>query len=209
MNTMEENVRPLVRIVDDDAAIRDSLSQLVLASMDVRVACFASGEGFMGEFDVDDPGCIVTDACMTGISGLELVRRLKELAPELPVLIVTAYADVPMAIEAMDLGVFGFVEKPFRADEILDRLREAIAYDHDERVRSENRERTRAALEKLTAREREVLDHLVEGDAMKEIATSLGVSPQAIARHRSRIHAKFEVDSDVELVRKVLDANLG
>lgn len=201
-----ESAGVVVRIVDDDAAIRDSLERLIRSLLDVDVECFDSGEAFLEHGNLDSPGCVVADALMPGLPGLELARELGRIRPTLPVVVLTAHADVPMMIEMLELKVFAFYEKPFQTDEFLGRISDAIETNRADRERDAVRQRLRSAIESLTEREREVLDHLVEGAAVKEIAATFGVSPQSVARHRSRVLRKFSVQSDVELVRLVLEA---
>src|SRR5437763_9047622 len=148
---------PTVFIVDDDAAVRNSL-RLLVKSVGLTAAVFASAQEFLGSYDPQQPGCLALDVRMPGMSGLELQQQLNLRGAVIPVIFMTGHGDIPMAVEAMQHGAFDFLQKPFRDQDLLDRIQRAIAKDIEQRQSLGEHERIKAHLESLTAREREVLD---------------------------------------------------
>jgi FixJ family two-component response regulator len=192
--------QPTVFVIDDDKAVREGIVDLVRA-MDLQVQAFARAEEFLEANTVGQPGCLVLDVRMPGMSGLSLQRRLAEQDIRIPIIIITGHGDVPMAVEAMKDGAIDFIEKPFREQVLWDSITRALE-------RAERRRCQRAAAEAfeekatlLTDREREVMEFLVGGKADKEIAQKLGISTRAIAFHRVHIFEKLAVESTVELAR--------
>jgi two-component system response regulator FixJ len=190
----------LVHIVDDDDAVRDSLGLLV-RSVGLQTRLYASAEEFLASFDRRLPGCLVSDVRMPGLSGLELQVRLKLLGAEIPIIFITGHGDVPMAVAALKDGAIDFVQKPFRDQDLLDRIQQALRADGDRRRVRELAERARAHAAKLTPREREVMEHVIRGHANKTIAATLGVSQRTVELHRARVMHKMGVRSLAELVR--------
>jgi len=194
-----------VYIVDDHDGIRESMSKLV-ATVGLRSATFASGQAFLDEVDRDCVGCMVTDVRMPMMSGLELLERLRQTGHDLPVVVVTGYADVPMAVSAMKLGAVEFLEKPARPQVLLDHIQRAIsAHVAISRRRNEIRDIERRQ-SRLTPRESEVVDLVVDGMTSREIANRLGVSPKTVHVHRSEAMSKLEAGSVADLVRLIVTA---
>lgn len=190
----------VVHIVDDDAAVRDSIA-FSLGTADLDTRTFESAIALLEALPGIEPGCIITDVRMPEMSGIELVRRLKQLHAPHPVIMITGHADVPLAIEAMKAGVVDFLEKPFEDDALLDAVRRAL----DLRAESERQDASLVAvhrrLDTLSTREREVLDGLVAGRANKVIAYDLGISPRTVEVYRANVMTKMEARSLSELVR--------
>ncbi len=194
---------PVVFIIDDDDAARESLCWLI-GSVRLKVAAFASAADFLAAYRVGQPGCLVTDVRMPGLSGLDLQAELKRRGIDLPVIVVTGHGDVPMAVRAMKAGAFDFVEKPFNDQALLDRVQKAVessvAAGRDRAQRSD----IQARLDQLTPRERQVLDMVVAGESNKGIAHRLGISEKTVEVHRAHVMAKLQARSLPELTRLVM-----
>lgn len=193
----------IVHIIDDDDAVRDSLAFL-LTSSGIRAETHASATVFLDRFAEVSIGCIVTDIRMPDISGIDLLRQVKERNPGLPVIVITGHGDVPLAVEAMKLGAADFLEKPFDDDALLAAIRTAL--DH-ERQRDEQGTRIaefRSRLDSLSAREREVLEGLVAGHPNKIIAYDLGISPRTVEVYRANVMTKMKASTLSDLVRMAL-----
>ncbi|MEJ8848555.1 response regulator transcription factor [Variovorax rhizosphaerae] len=189
-----------VFVVDDDEAVRDSVKELV-ASVGLRAETFASAEAFLAAHDPTRAGCLVLDVRMARISGLGLQARLREMKAPIPIVFVTAHADVPMVVEAMRGGAVGFVTKPYREQELLDNINEAIAKDAAARSDSSRHGQFARALELLTERENEVMQLAMQGLPSKVIAQRLDISHRTVELHRSRVLEKFGLGSTAELIR--------
>lgn len=198
------DIEPTVYVVDDDEAVRKTL-RLLLQSVHIAVKTYGSAGEFLDEFDPTTPGCIVLDVRMPGMSGMELQEKLIADGVKTPVIIVTGHGDVPMAVKAVQRGALDFIEKPFREQQLLDRIKQALQKDAQIRHGEEKTVRLRQRLESLTPREREVLDLVVSGKNTKQIAALFGVSVQAVAAHRERLMRKMDVESVAELVAKMLE----
>ncbi len=196
-----------VYIVDDDEPIRDSLS-LQLSSAGFMVRSFGSAQGFLDAAPALAPGCLVSDVRMPDMDGLELLRRLTERAMPFTVVVMTGYADVPVAVRAMKAGAVDFVEKPFSEEAILGSI--ALAQDRLTRSREEGEvaEAARARLALLTERERQVLEGLAAGLPNKSVAYDLGISPRTVEVHRARIMEKMQASNLSHLVRLALAAGI-
>ncbi len=194
---------PTVFIVDDDEAIRGYLCTLI-ESVDLPSKPFASGKEFLDDYEPGWSGCLLLDVRMPVMSGLELQKELAERSINLPIIILTAHGDVPVAVQAMKCGAIDFFEKPFNNDLLLDRVQIAVAEatqanaDHAERARFEIQLRT------LTQREREVLDLVAAGKINKEIAYLLQISTKTVEYHRARLMEKIQANSLVELIKLVM-----
>lgn len=193
-----------VFVVDDDAAMRESLRFLV-ESVGLDVETFERAEDFLARYDPELPGCLILDVRMPEVSGLELQERLAEYGSGLPIIMVTGYGDVPMAVRAMRNGAVDFIEKPFSDQHLIDRVQEAIARDRLRRTERKGRESVARRVSTLSAREREVLDLVVTGKANKVIAHELGLSPKTVEVHRARLMKKLNVSSVAELVQLSLE----
>ncbi|MEN6424448.1 MAG: response regulator transcription factor [Phycisphaerales bacterium] len=195
-----EKDNPVVFVVDDDEAICESL-RLLIGDIGLEVRTFTSAHEFLEKYEASRPGCLVLDVRMSGMSGLELQSRLRDLGVYIPTIIITGHADVPMAVEAMKAGAMDFIEKPFRDQVLLDGIQKAI--DLDVRIRRQHKERqdVQARIQLLTQREKEVMDRLIAGKSNKTIAFDLGISQKTVDFHRANILEKAGVSSVVELVR--------
>jgi len=195
-----ENAAPVVFVVDDDEAICRSLA-LLIEDIGLKAETFISAQHFLSAYDPAQPGCLVLDVRMSGMSGLELQSRLNELGLHIPTIIMTGHGDVPMAVEAMKAGALDFVEKPFRDQVMLDSIQKAIACDRQTREREKQHKDFRSRLELLTQREQQIMDLLIAGKANKVIAFELGISQKTVDFHRSNVLGKLGVNSVVDLVR--------
>jgi two-component system response regulator FixJ len=192
-----------VFVVDDDDAVRDSL-RLLLKSAGIACAVFASGQEFLAAHDAAQPGCLLLDVRMPGLSGLELQQELSLRGAPIPIIFITGHGDIPMAVEAMQHGAFDFLQKPFRDQELLDRVQRALARDAENRVRLRHTDRIRERLATLSPREREVLDLVTQGKANQMVAGDLGVSQRTVEIHRAHVMQKMEAGSLAELVRMMM-----
>jgi FixJ family two-component response regulator len=195
---------PVVFIVDDDEAVRGSL-RLLLKSVGLVPAPLASAREFLHKYDPAQPGCLVLDVRMPEMSGLELQEQLNRLGAVIPVIFITGHGDVPMAVEAMQAGAFDFLPKPFRDQDLIDRIQRALEKDRANRTVLEERAMIRQRLESLTPREREVLDMVASGKANKVMASDLGVSQRTVEIHRARVMEKMGASSLAQLVRMIMD----
>jgi two-component system, LuxR family, response regulator FixJ len=195
---------PIVMVVDDDSGVRNAMRSL-LKSVGLQSTLYASAREFLDAYQPSQPGCLLLDIRMPGMSGLELQQELNLRGAVIPVIFMSGHGDIPMAVEAMQHGAFDFLQKPFRDQDLLDRIQRAIAQDAERRTALGERTRIRAHLESLTAREREVLDLMVQGKQNKQIGLDLGVSPRTIEIHRARVIEKMNAQSIAELVRMMLD----
>lgn len=199
------DVEPMVFIIDDDAGVRDSI-RFLLRSVDLPSRSFASAGEFLDAYDEDLAGCLVLDVRMPGMSGLELQAHLLEMGCALPIIFVTAHGDVPMAVDAVKAGAADFVEKPFRDQELLEKIREALAANAESRRAHRRVEDVRNRLATLTPREREVMELVVAGKANKNVARELGISQRTVEIHRARVMEKMGVRSVSLLVQAVMRA---
>ncbi len=189
-----------VFIVDDDPGMRKSLAFLV-ESMGLHAETFASAAEFMQRYDPKRLGCLVLDLRMPGTSGVELQEHLATLGVRIPVIMISAYGDVPTAARAMRRGALDFLSKPFSDQEFLDRINEAMEKARQQKRLQHERDRLTARMQRLTRRERQVLEGVVAGKQNKVIAAELGLSPKTVESHRSRVMAKVGASSLAELVR--------
>jgi two-component system response regulator FixJ len=193
----------VVHVIDDDEAMRKSLAFLLRAAK-LEVQTYSSAAEFLERLPQAKSGCVITDVRMPGISGIDLLKRLRELKAAMPVIVITGHGDVPMAVQAMKEGAIDFLEKPFEEEAMLAAIRAAFdvqAADADrQRTVAEIRER----IASLSAREREVLEGLVAGQANKVIAYNLGISPRTVEIYRANVMTKMKASSLSELVRMAL-----
>ena len=204
MRLNSNNARPTIFVVDDDTAVRDAL-KLLLRSVGQAVETFGSAQEFLDAYGEDRPGCLVLDIRMPGMSGLELQQKLNEKHSILPIIFITGHGDVPMAVEAMQAGAVDFIQKPFRDQDLIDRINQALEKDGSNRAALGERNDIRRRLETLTPREREVLDLVVHGKANKVIAGDLKLSQRTVEIHRARVMEKMQASSLAHLVRMVLE----
>jgi FixJ family two-component response regulator len=196
---------PQVFIVDDDEAVRSSLRMLI-RSVGLQAQAFATAQEFLRLYDARQPGCLLLDVRMPGMSGLELQQELNRRGATIPVIFITGHGDVPMAVEAMQHGAFDFLQKPFRDQDLLDRVQRAMVRDAESRAGLAARAEIKARMASLTPRESEVLRLVTSGKANKVVGAELGVSQRTVEIHRAHVMEKMQARSLAELVRMVLDA---
>ncbi len=194
------SANPIVFVVDDDEAICQSL-RLLIEDIGLAARTFSGARQFLDHYDPLQPGCLVLDVRMSGMSGIELQARLNELNVAIPTIIITGHGDVPMAVETLKAGAIDFIEKPFRDQVLLDSVQRAIELDRRIRATREHTRGFQSRIEGLTRRERQVMDLLILGKSNKVIAYELGISSKTVDFHRTNILDKAEVASVVELVR--------
>jgi FixJ family two-component response regulator len=197
-----------VHIIDDDAAVRAALVRL-LRSRDYEVIDHPSAESFLATHDPDEHGCILLDVSMPGLDGPGLQRRLQEEGDAVPVIFLTGSADVPVCAAAMRNGAVDFLTKPVDEEELVRAITMALQHDSVRRVAREQKDRTDSRLSSLTPREREVLDHVMNGRLNKQIASDLGTAEKTVKVHRARAMEKMHVRSVAELVRMVERSRFG
>jgi len=193
----------IVYIVDDDEAVRDSLCEL-LASENLQTLAFSSASDFLNRCSPSMHGCALFDVRMPEISGLELLQHPKFKQLAIPVIMITAYGDVPMAVEAIKCGAVDFIEKPIDSENLLESIRRCFKDYNAQQIKYEQRLKYTKHLAKLSPREREVMDLLVHGKANREIAEALGLSPRTVEVHRAAIKRKLGVKSLSDIVRLAL-----
>jgi len=203
--TAQSSQKPTVFIVDDDAAIRFAM-QALMDSVNLHHEIFASGDEFLEKISEQRPGCLVLDIRMPGLGGLELQEELIKRGNTLPIIFITGHGDVPMAVEAMQKGAVDFIQKPFRDQELLDRIREALETDEERREEQQHHAEVVERLHRLTNREREVFDLVVTGKPNKVIAYELGVSQRTVEIHRARVMEKMQARSLADLVKMHMTA---
>jgi FixJ family two-component response regulator len=199
---------PTVYIVDDDPDMRDSLRWLI-KTVGLHAETFSSAAGFLRDFAPNGPGCVILDVRMPGTSGLDLFEELVARGEGMPVIFITAYADVTMAVRAMKCGAVEFVEKPFNRQTLLDKVQRAIKDDVTRRSRLAASEIVQAKFRRLTEKEREVMELIKEGRPNKEIATRLEITPRAVELRRSSLMRKLGVRTLAELLRLTIVQEVG
>jgi FixJ family two-component response regulator len=190
----------LVFIVDDDASLRESLKNLI-RSVGLRVEPFASAQEFLRSKRADMPGCLVLDVRLPGLSGLDLQKRMADSDIDMPVIFITGHGDIPMTVQAMKAGAVEFLSKPFRDQDLLDAIQQALERDRTARKEREEIQDLRRRFDLLTQREREVMGLVVTGLLNKQIAGELGTSETTIKIHRHQVMEKMAANSLAELVR--------
>ena len=201
------NEEATVFIVDDDNAVRESLADL-LDSVGIKVQTFANANDFLGSYTSDSIGCLVLDILMPGMSGLELQQELNRRESLLSVILITGHGDIPMAVQAMRLGALDFLQKPFRDQDLLDRINHALNSCNKQHDTQQQTLSVKEHIHNLTPREHQVMQMIVEGKANKVIAIDLELSQRTIEVHRKNVMQKLEARSLAELVRIVTQTGL-
>jgi two-component system, LuxR family, response regulator FixJ len=197
----------VVHIIDDDEGLRESLAFL-LRSAALEVRSFDSAKAFLEVLPDAAPGCVITDVRMPDMSGIELLRRLKELKIGVPVIVITGHGDIALAVEAMKIGAADFFEKPFDDDLLVASVRAALQQQKDQTKRGAERAEIEHRIATLSPREKDVLTGLIEGRANKQIAFDLGISPRTVEIYRANLMNKMQADSLSGLVRMALLADM-
>ena len=192
-----------VHLIDDDDALRESLAFL-LSTAGIAVATYPSAAAFIEAIPAADLSCVITDVRMPGMSGIDLLKRLQEMKIDVPVIVITGHGDVPLAVEAMKVGAIDFLEKPFDDEVLLASVRAAIERRGGAIKRDAERAEIESKLAGLSNRERDVLVGLVAGQANKQIAFDLGISPRTVEIYRANLMSKMQAGSLSELVRMAL-----
>ena len=199
---MDDLPKPVVTLVDDDAALRDSL-QWLLESAGHVVRGYACSEDFLAAYDPEQPGCLVLDIRMPGMSGLELQDELLRLGHWIPIIFITGHGDVPTAVSAVKKGAIEFLEKPFNDQKLLALVDSALAFDGRARAQAVGQRSFEARLASLTQREREVMDLFVAGRRNREIAELLQVSIKTVEAHRAKVMQKTGAATLAELLQLI------
>jgi len=198
--TKEQKRKPVVYIVDDDDGMRRALSVL-MTTVGYQSAAFAGPREFIAKHDPSQPSCLVLDVRMPEMSGLELQQHLNRSGSMLPVILVSGHGDIPMAVQAMKDGAFDFLQKPFRDQELLDRINGALKLDAENRASTDRLADLKQRSDSLTPREREVMASVVDGKANKVIAIDLGLSERTVEIHRANVMEKMGARSVAHLVK--------
>lgn len=193
----------MVHVIDDDTAVRKSLAFL-LQTARLEVRTYESAEAFLQTRPQVTSGCVITDVSMPGISGVDLLRRLRNLKIAIPVIVITGHGDVPLAVEAMKIGAADFFEKPFDDEALLAAVRDALDLHKTDSKRQVERAEINERLASLSSRERQVLEGLVAGHPNKTIAFDLGISPRTVEIYRANVMTKMQAGSLSDLVRMAL-----
>ena len=196
----------IVYVIDDDAQTRDALKNL-MRSVGLQVEVFASAQDFLRSKRPDVPACLVLDVRLRGLSGLDLQKHMAEAKIEVPIIFITGYGDIPMTVQAMKAGAVEFLTKPFRNQELLDAIQQALERDRTTRDQRAKNDELYDRYDSLTPREREVMTLVVAGLLNKQIAGELGTSETTVKNHRHQIMEKMGADSLAELVKMAY--NLG
>jgi len=197
----------VVHVVDDDEGFRNSLRSL-LESCDMTVETYADAEEFLARYAPNQPGCLLLDVRMPKMSGLQLQEELQKRQIRVPLVFITAHGDVAMAVTAVRRGALDFIEKPFDDEALIGLIRDALDKDAQDREASERQMDFGTRLASLSARERDVLDRVVEGRLNKTIAEQLGISVKTVEFHRKRIMNKLRAKTATELVNLVVQHRL-
>lgn len=198
---------PVIYVIDDDDAVRQSI-EFLLTTVRIPVRGFESARTFFDLLPQIDSGCVITDVRMPDITGIDVLRKVRETKPHLPVIVITGHGDVPLAVEAMKLGAADFLEKPFDDDLLIASVRNALSQEADAAKRNAEVAGINDKLAALSNRERQVLEGLVVGKANKVIAFDLGISPRTVEIYRANLMTKMAANSLSDLVRMAMQAGI-
>ena len=205
-NKAQKPKGPTIFVVDDDDSMREAIA-LLLRTVGYTPVVFSRPSEFLAKFDANVHGCLVLDIRMPEMSGLEVQQQLNKSGAILPVIFITGHGDIPMAVQAMKDGAFDFLTKPFRDQDLLDRINNALKQDAENRAAIEKHADLRGREQSLTPREREVLGLIVEGKANKVVAIDLGLSERTVEIHRANVMEKMGARSVAHLVKMYLTLN--
>ena len=198
---MMQRSTPTVFIVDDDEALREALTQL-LENVGMAFEAYADGPAFLDAYKETRPGCLLLDVAMPGMNGLEVQAELNRRGQKIPIVFLTGNGDIPMAVKAIQAGATDFLEKPFRANMLVERLQKALVFDTMWQQIEAKAKSIQQSYDQLTSREREVMKLVVNGLSSKEIAIELGISFRTVEVHRVHVMRKMAVSNPVELAKK-------
>ncbi len=194
---------PIIYVVDDDDRMREALT-LLLKTVGYSTASFSRPADFLAKYDANQSGCVILDVRMPEMSGLEVQQHLNRIGAMVPVILMTGHGDIPMAVQAMKDGAFDFLQKPFRDQDLIDRINAALKQDAENRATVERHAELRRRAESLTPREREVMAAVVDGKANKVVAIDLGLSERTVEIHRANVMEKMGARSVAHLVKMYL-----
>jgi FixJ family two-component response regulator len=197
---MKSAAVPTVFIIDDDRSMRQAIQDLV-ESVGLRAEAFATGQDFLRKGRTSDPSCLVLDVRLPQLSGLDFQRQLADTGVQIPIIFITAHGDIPMSVRALKSGAVEFLTKPFRDQDLLDAIQQALQRDSAAREQQTEIHELKQRYQSLTAREREVMTLVVSGMLNKQIASEIGASEATVKIHRGHVMEKMQAGSIVELVR--------
>jgi FixJ family two-component response regulator len=197
---MKSAATPIVFIIDDDRGMRQAIQDLV-ESVGLLAESFATGEEFLRRKRTDEPSCLVLDVRLPQMSGLDFQRKLAEIGVQIPIIFITAHGDIPMSVRALKSGAVEFLTKPFRDQDLLDAIQQALQRDRAAREQQAEIHDLQGRYQALTAREREVMTLVITGMLNKQIASDMGASEATVKIHRGHVMQKMQAGSVVELVR--------